>query len=125
MVDGTDLDGLDLPDEVVAELKVLREEVGLLRQELGAAPDRIRALEARLAGLDTELASARQRNARLTSALRDARDQLVALREEVERLSAPPRSFATFLGPGGETETAVVCGPLAITTDTSAESRLL
>ena len=108
MVDAAGLDGLDLPDEVVAELKVLREEVGLLRHELGAAPERIRGLEQRVAGLEADLDAARVRNGRLTSALRDARDQLVALREEVERLSAPPRSFATFVGPGEAPATAVV-----------------
>jgi proteasome-associated ATPase len=108
VADDASFDGLDLPDEVVAELKVLREEVGLLRHQVGTAPERIRSLEERVAALGGEVEEARRRNGRLTSALREARDQLVALRDEVERLSAPPRSFATFLGPGGDADTAVV-----------------
>jgi len=108
VADDPSFDGLDLPDEVVAELKVLREEVGLLRHQVGTAPERIRSLEERVAALGGEVEEARRRTGRLTSALREARDQLVALRDEVERLSAPPRSFATFLGPGGDADTAVV-----------------
>ena len=36
-------------------------------------------------------------NERLTSTLREARDQIVTLKEEVDRLAQPPTGFGTFL----------------------------
>ncbi|WP_212771143.1 proteasome ATPase [Pseudokineococcus marinus] len=42
------------------------------------------------------------RNDRLARTLADARDQLVSLRGEVERLAQPPSGYATYLGPSGE-----------------------
>lgn len=38
-----------------------------------------------------------QRNSRLTSTLSEARDHIVALREEVDRLAQPPNGYATFV----------------------------
>ena len=37
-------------------------------------------------------------NQRLTVTLREARDQIVGLKEEVDRLSAPPNGYAVFVG---------------------------
>lgn len=37
-------------------------------------------------------------NQRLTVTLREARDQIVGLKEEVDRLSAPPNGYAVFIG---------------------------
>lgn len=36
-------------------------------------------------------------NERLANTLREARDQIVALKEEVDRLAQPPVSFGVFL----------------------------
>ena len=41
-------------------------------------------------------------NQRLTTTLREARDQIVGLKEEVDRLSAPPNGYAIFVGPADE-----------------------
>ncbi len=100
------------PDELASELKVLREEVELLRRRLETAPGRIRTLEERLLETKSELQSAHGQNAKLAETLRSARDQLDALKEEVERLSAPPQAYATFLArdPEEETVTVVVNG---------------
>ena len=88
----------DDPDELAAELKFLREEVDLLRRRLETAPGRIRTLEERLLETKGQLQAALAQNDKLTETLRGARDQLAPLREEVERLAAPPQSYATFLG---------------------------
>ena len=49
------------------------------------------------AALRAQLASAREANERLASTLRDARDQIVTLREELDRLGEPPNSYGVFL----------------------------
>ncbi len=44
-----------------------------------------------------ELAAARDHNDRLITTLRDAREQIVSLKTEVDRLAQPPSGFATIL----------------------------
>jgi proteasome-associated ATPase len=84
-------------DELQAELKFLREEVELLRRRLESSPTRIRMLEERLLDTKSQLQGSLDQNTKLTQTLRAAREQLAILREEVERLSAPPQSYASFL----------------------------
>ncbi|MEI6108717.1 MAG: proteasome ATPase [Actinomycetes bacterium] len=57
--------------------------------------DQVRSLNIRI----DELAESNQR---LTTTLREARDQIVGLKEEVDRLSAPPNGYAIFVGPADE-----------------------
>lgn len=76
-----------------AELAYLRTEVDHLRRRLSgdvSADSRLREIEARLAATSAQ-------NERLTSTLREARDQIVTLKEEVDRLAQPPTGFGTFL----------------------------
>jgi proteasome-associated ATPase len=96
------------PDELAAELKVLREEVDLLRRRLETAPGRIRTLEERLLETKAQLQAALGQNSKLTETLSAAREQLSALKEEVERLSAPPQAYATYLGRDSDSETVTV-----------------
>jgi proteasome-associated ATPase len=91
---GTDLGD---EDELHAELKYLRDEVELLRRRLESSPTRIRMLEERLLETKGQLQDSLDHNTKLADTLRAAREQLVMLREEVERLSAPPQSYANFL----------------------------
>ncbi|MFF2007030.1 hypothetical protein ACFVYP_38920, partial [Kitasatospora sp. NPDC058201] len=49
-----------------------------------------RAVEQRIVGLLNDLARVTAQNERLASTLREARDQIVALKEEVDRLAQPP-----------------------------------
>ncbi len=49
------------------------------------------------ARLNVELAASRARAERLAETLREARDQIVALREEVDRLAEPPSGYGIFL----------------------------
>jgi proteasome-associated ATPase len=53
--------------------------------------------EERLVELQASLAGANAQNERLVATLREARDQIVALKEEVDRLAQPPASFGVFL----------------------------
>jgi len=86
------------PDEVA----LLRSEVTLLRERLGNAPERITALEDQLAAAQQELESSVAQNGRLAETLRTARSQIADLKAEVERLSAPPHTYGTYLGPGAD-----------------------
>ncbi len=47
--------------------------------------------------LESRLAATSAQNERLTGTLREARDQIVGLKEEVDRLAQPPTGFGTFL----------------------------
>jgi proteasome-associated ATPase len=58
---------------------------------------RSRALEHRLSTAQAELSAAAAQNQRLASTLREARDQIVALKEEVDRLAQPPSGFGVFI----------------------------
>jgi len=83
------------------ELTLLQAELALLRDRVGSAPERIAALEDRLTALQQELESSVAQNGRLAETLRSARVQIADLKAEVERLSKPPHSYGTYLGPGG------------------------
>jgi proteasome-associated ATPase len=63
----------------------------------GEQPFGVRGLEARLSETQRSLAAVTAQNERLASTLRDARDQILKLREEVDRLAQPPAGFGTFL----------------------------
>ena len=54
--------------------------------------------EERLRVLESELSAAQAHNGRLVATLRDAREQIVALKAEVDRLAEPPGSYGVFLG---------------------------
>jgi proteasome-associated ATPase len=83
--------------ELQGQVKLLEEELALTRKRLEATPRQIHILEKRLADTEAELSMARQNNERLASTLREAREQIVAMKEEIEKLSQPPASFGIFL----------------------------
>ena len=60
-------------------------------------PERLHALEHRLAETQSELSAVTAQNQRLAGTLREARDQIVTLKEEVDRLAQPPAGFGMFL----------------------------
>jgi proteasome-associated ATPase len=84
------------------EIALLEAELALLRDRVGSAPTRIAALEDQLAAAQQELESSVAQNGRLAETLRTARGHITDLKAEVERLSAPPHTFGTYLGPGPE-----------------------
>src|ERR1700710_2394656 len=85
-------------DQLQDQLKTLEEEVVVLRRRLQDAPKRVRTLEERLLETKGQLQQAVSQNERLSATLREAREHIAALREEVEKLTMPPSAYATFLG---------------------------
>ncbi|HVE29769.1 MAG TPA: proteasome ATPase [Mycobacteriales bacterium] len=69
----------------------------MLRRRLTESPRHLRVLEERLAEAQSRVATLTERNEKLTSTLREARDQVVALKEEVDRLAQPPSGYGVFL----------------------------
>src|SRR6202034_1697240 len=78
--------------------RVLEDEVLLLRRRLQDAPKRVRTLEEKLLETKGQLQQAISQNERLTFTLREAREHIAALREEVDKLTQPPSAYGTFLG---------------------------
>ncbi|MFF2145071.1 proteasome ATPase [Kitasatospora sp. NPDC058190] len=83
--------------EEAAQVSYLEQEIAVLRRKLADSPRNSRILEERIVELQTNLAGVTAQNERLASTLREARDQIVALKEEVDRLAQPPAGFGTFL----------------------------
>ncbi|MGI8662630.1 MAG: proteasome ATPase [Acidimicrobiales bacterium] len=77
---------------------VLEEEVTTLRKRLQDAPKRVRTLEERLLETKGQLAQAVAQNEKLTYTLREAREHIAALRDEVDKLTRPPSAYGTLLG---------------------------
>jgi proteasome-associated ATPase len=85
------------PEDLTAEVSALQDEVDVLRRRLTESPRHLRALEERVSDLQTNLGAVTTQNERLVSTLREARDQIVALKEEVDRLAQPPAGFGVFI----------------------------
>ena len=83
----------DLQDQI----KSLGEEIVVLRRRLQDAPRRVRTLEERLLEAKGQLAQAVSQNERLSATLREAREHISGLRDEVEKLTMPPSAYGTFL----------------------------
>ncbi len=84
--------------ELQQQLKAMEEEVVTLRRRLQDAPRRVRTLEERLLDTKAQLAQAVSQNEKLTYTLREARDHIAGLREEVDKLAQPPSAYGTLLG---------------------------
>jgi proteasome-associated ATPase len=87
-------------DEVkslTAQISFLDEEIAVLRRRLADSPRQVRLLEDRLRETEGSLTGVTAQNERLAATLREARDQIVALKEEVDRLAQPPSGFGVFL----------------------------
>lgn len=88
-----------LSSDDAAELEQLRREAAILREQLentvgglgaGRSARDVHQLEARIDSLAA-------RNAKLMDTLKEARQQLLALREEVDRLGQPPSGYGVLL----------------------------
>jgi proteasome-associated ATPase len=85
-------------DEVLTtQIAFLEEEVAALRSRLADSPRQTHLLEQRLREAEASLSSVTGQNERLSGTLREARDQIIALKEEVDRLAQPPSGFGIFL----------------------------
>jgi proteasome-associated ATPase len=83
---------------LTTQISFLEEEVAVLRRRLADSPRQARLVEERLRETEAKLGSITGQNERLADTLREARDQIVALKEEVDRLAKPPSGFGVFLG---------------------------
>jgi proteasome-associated ATPase len=92
---------------LTAQISFLDEEIAVLRRRLADSPRQVRLLEDRLRESEGSLTGVSAQNERLAATLREARDQIVALKEEVDRLAQPPSGFGVFLN-GTEDGTADV-----------------
>ncbi|MDH3756019.1 MAG: proteasome ATPase [Acidimicrobiia bacterium] len=93
--DGVERDELDVLRQ---QADGLEDEVVVLRRRLQDAPKRVRTLEERLLETKGQLAQAVSQNEKLSYTLREAREHIAALREEVEKLTQPPSAYGTMLG---------------------------
>ncbi|HLI14823.1 MAG TPA: proteasome ATPase [Acidimicrobiales bacterium] len=78
--------------------RVLEDELVSIRRRVQDAPKRVRTLEEKLLETKGQLQQAISQNERLTFTLREAREHIAALREEVDKLTQPPAAYGTFLG---------------------------
>ena len=96
--DGRPAEGRDRDDaDVTAQIRMLEDEVTVLRRRVTESPRHVRLLEERLAEASASVAQLTERNTKLVETLRDARSQLLALREEVDRLAQPPSGYGIFV----------------------------
>lgn len=81
------------------QVAYLEQEIAVLRRKLADSPRHTRILEERIVEMQTNLAGVSAQNERLANTLREARDQIVALKEEVDRLAQPPRPSVSSCRP--------------------------
>jgi proteasome-associated ATPase len=89
-----------LSSEDAAELEELRREAAVLREQLeNAVGPHGQARSVRdVHQLEARIDSLAARNSKLMETLKEARQQLLALREEVDRLGQPPSGYGVLLG---------------------------
>jgi proteasome-associated ATPase len=86
----------DTPDD--DQVTALVAEIDHLRARLADSPKRMRTLEERLLETKGQLAQAVARNEKLSYTLREARDHIATLRDEVEKLTQPPSAYGVIVG---------------------------
>ena len=92
-----------------------------LRKKLEETPKEFMVLENKLREANRQLVQAFNQNEKLVNALYEAREQITSLKEEVDKLCAPPSTYGVYLsrqrgrhgqhpvaGPQGEGEPAPV-----------------
>src|SRR5215218_664552 len=77
---------------------VLEPEVDSLRRKLADAPKRVRTLDERLLETKGQLAQAVSQNEKQSYTLREAREHIATLREEVDKLTQPPSAYGVIVG---------------------------
>jgi proteasome-associated ATPase len=83
--------------DLQTQLSFLEEEISVLRRKLAESPRQARVLEERIQEVQANLAAVTGQNERLVATLKEAREQIIALKEEVDRLAQPPSGFGVFL----------------------------
>jgi proteasome-associated ATPase len=90
---------IGLSSEDLAELEELRREAAVLREQLEHAvgPQNTARNARDVHQLEARIDSLAARNSKLMETLKEARQQLLALREEVDRLGQPPSGYGVLL----------------------------
>jgi proteasome-associated ATPase len=96
--------------ELRRRLRRTEEDLSALQRRLVESPNRNAALESRVAQLQASLDTTVTQNERLARTLRDARDQIVTLKSEVDRLAQPPSGFGTVVETVAEGTVDVLTG---------------
>ncbi|WP_344671720.1 proteasome ATPase [Catenulispora yoronensis] len=100
-------------EDLAAQVTYLEQEIAVLRRRLrdsADAPRGGRAVEERINELQATVAGLTSQNERLVATLREARDQIVALKEEIDRLAQPPSGFGVFLEDAGDGNADIFTG---------------
>ncbi|HEX6077713.1 MAG TPA: proteasome ATPase [Micromonosporaceae bacterium] len=84
-------------NDLSAQVSFLQEEVTLLRRKLSDSPRHMRLLEERLAAAQAQVHRLTEQNEKLVQTLKEAREQIVTLKEEIDRLAQPPSGYGVFL----------------------------
>ncbi len=84
-------------NELSRQRDLLSDEVRDLREQLRHSPSRARELENRVLQLQTSLATLSTQNERLVRTLKEAREQIVTLKSEVDRLAQPPSAYGLII----------------------------
>ncbi|MDQ1376996.1 MAG: proteasome-associated ATPase, partial [Acidimicrobiaceae bacterium] len=96
--------------ELHEQVRALEEEINTLRKRLQDGPKRVRTLEEKLLETKGQLQQAISQNEKLTYTLREAREHIASLREEVDKLTQPPSAYGTYLGTNDDGSIDVFAG---------------
>jgi proteasome-associated ATPase len=83
--------------DLQAYVRSLEAETGRLRKKLEDAPKEFMILENKLREANRQLVQAFNQNEKLVNALYEAREQITSLKEEVDKLCAPPSTYGVYL----------------------------
>jgi proteasome-associated ATPase len=83
--------------DLQAYIHSLEAETGRLRKKLEDSPKEFMVLENKLREANRQLVQAFNQNEKLVNALYEAREQITSLKEEVDKLCAPPSTYGVYL----------------------------
>ncbi|HXJ82175.1 MAG TPA: proteasome ATPase, partial [Candidatus Methylomirabilis sp.] len=78
-------------------IRSLETETGRLRKKMEDMPKEFMVLENKLREANRQLVQAFNQNEKLVNTLYDAREQITSLKEEVDKLCAPPSTYGVYL----------------------------
>jgi proteasome-associated ATPase len=84
-------------DDLQEYVQALETEAAFLRKKLEDMPKESLVLETKLREANGQLVQAFGQNEKLVNALYEAREQITSLKEEVDKLSAPPSTYGVYL----------------------------
>ena len=83
--------------DLQAYVRSLEAETGRLRKKMEEGPREFMVLENKLREANRQLVQAFNQNEKLVNALYEAREQITSLKEEVDKLCAPPSTYGVYL----------------------------